>query len=101
MFSAAVAGVVSTLVASPCSTPVLGGVLLLISQSESSAKGLLLMFTYGIGISTIFLVLGLGLIQTKNLPRSGMWMKRIHTVSVVLLAVSSLYFMGKGFNFWT
>lgn len=100
LFSAIAAGLLSTIVASPCSTPVLGGVLLMISKTESIYQGVFLMILYGLGLSTIFLVLGLGLFKSKNLPRSGVWMKRVHFTSVLLLAGSSIYFLGKGFSIW-
>lgn len=89
------AGAFSALVASPCSTPVLGGVLVMISQSESKASGMFLMFMYGLGLSTLFLVLGLGLFKLKALPRAGMWMQKIHKISVALLFLSGLYFIYK------
>lgn len=98
--SAFFAGLLSALVASPCSTPVLGGVLVMISNADSLLIGGLLMMVYGLGLSTLFLVLGLGLLKTQTLPRSGVWMKKIHLVSVVLLAASSLYFLGKGLSLW-
>ena len=53
MLSAFAAGLVSTIVASPCSTPVLGGVLLMISQTDSQLKGMSLMFLYGMGLPEI------------------------------------------------
>ncbi len=98
LFSAFAAGFVSTLVASPCSTPVLGGVLLLISQSENRLAGFGLMFLYGLGLSTLFLILGLGLFKAAQLPKSGQWMTYVHKFSVFLLVGSSFYFFAKGFN---
>ena len=100
LVSATMAGLLSTIVASPCSTPVLGGVLLMISTTESIYQGVFLMILYGLGLSTIFLVLGLGLFKSNSLPRSGVWMKRVHFASVLLLAGSSIYFLAKGFSIW-
>ena len=92
-YSALIAGVLSALIASPCSTPVLGGVLVLISQSESIIEGMFLMFMYGLGLSTLFLILGLGLFKVSRLPRAGLWMRYFHKVSIVLLFGSGVYFI--------
>lgn len=96
LFGAFVAGFVSAVVASPCSTPVLAGVLVMISQSENRVQGMGLMFLYGAGISTIFLVLGLGFLRISQIPKSGVWMRYVHKTSVLLLVGSALYFAGKG-----
>lgn len=96
LIGAFVAGFVSAVVASPCSTPVLAGVLVMISQAENRFHGMGLMFLYGAGISTIFLILGLGILKATHLPRSGQWMRYVHKVSVLLLVGSSFYFIAKG-----
>lgn len=92
------AGAISALVASPCSTPVLGGVLIMISQTQSQVQGMAFMLAYGLGLSTIFLILGLGIFQIKTLPKSGVWMTYIHKVSVFMLAGSGVYFILKAFS---
>lgn len=96
VFGAFVAGFVSAIVASPCSTPVLAGVLVMISQAENRAQGMGLMFLYGAGITTIFLILGLGFLKMTHMPRSGQWMRYVHKFSVLLLVASAFYFAGKG-----
>ena len=95
VFTSFFAGCLSTLVASPCSTPVLAGVLVMIAQTESQARGVLLMLMYGFGLSTLFLILGLGLLRAQTLPRSGQWMRTVHKLSVILLIVGAGYFFGK------
>ncbi len=96
LFSAFIAGFISAVVASPCSTPVLAGVLLMISQAENRIQGMGLMFLYGAGISTIFLILGLGLLRVTQIPKSGLWMRYVHKLSVLMLIASSFYFAAKG-----
>jgi len=93
-------GVLSTLIASPCSTPVLGGVLALVAQQETQIEGVLLMGVYGLGMSTLFLILGMGLVRVQALPRSGKWLTAVHNVSILLLALGGFYFIYQGVNHW-
>lgn len=95
-FGAFTAGFLSAVVASPCSTPVLAGVLVMISQAENRIEGMSLMFVYGAGISTIFLILGLGLLKATQLPKSGNWLRYAHKLSVLMLVASAGYFISKG-----
>lgn len=93
-------GLFSTLIASPCSTPVLAGVLALVAQSESRGQGVVLMAIYGMGISTLFMLLGLGLLKSKTLPQSGKWMILVHNFSMALLLVGGIYFIFNGVRSW-
>lgn len=97
-FGAILVGASAALVASPCTSPILGGVLATVAQVENRAFGVLLMFLYALGLSSLFLLLGLGLTKAKTMPKAGIWMKKIHKFSSVLLAFGGLYFLAKGFQ---
>lgn len=90
------AGASSALIASPCATPVLGGVLALVSQAKNQFSGALLMTAYGFGLSFIFLALGLGLVSAGKIPKSGRWLQVFHKISVAALILSGFYFTWKG-----
>lgn len=92
-----VIGVSSALVASPCSSPILGSVLTTLASSGDFSKGIILMVAYSVGASLIFLVLGLGLLKAQNLPRAGHWMKLFHKVSSVLILCAGGYYLYLGF----
>jgi len=96
LFGAFVIGASSAAIASPCASPVVGGVLAAVSQVHERAWGVALMFFFAVGLSSLFLVLGLGLTKAKALPKAGLWMTKVHRASSILLALGGLYFIVKG-----
>lgn len=93
-FTAFLFGATSAIVASPCTSPVLGGVLSQISSQGEFLTGVIQMLAFSLGMGLIFLILGLGLLNTKKIPRAGKWMKSIHRLTTVLL------FGAAGYYFW-
>ncbi len=91
-------GAGAALLASPCTTPVLGAVLVTISTSTQLLSGSIYMFFYALGSTFIFLVVGLGMMSVKNLPKSGGWMKKIHKISSVLIFFAGLFFLYQAFE---
>lgn len=96
LLGAVVVGAISALVASPCASPILGGVLATIAQSGSLTTGIFLMLFYSIGVSMIFLVLGLGLLSVGKLPKAGRWMIYVHKLSALLLLGAGVYYLLRG-----
>jgi cytochrome c biogenesis protein CcdA len=88
-------GAGSALVASPCTSPILAGVLATMASSATVGRGLLLMFFYALGFSSLFLTLGLGL---TKIPKSGMWLGFVHKASAVLLIVASAYYLKRAIS---
>jgi cytochrome c biogenesis protein CcdA len=86
-------GIGSAIMASPCTSPILGSVLVMLSQTGSFTAGVILMTLYAIGASLVFLLLGLGLFQMKKLPRSGAWMRRVHRISSIGILVAGVYYI--------
>ncbi|MCO5142850.1 MAG: sulfite exporter TauE/SafE family protein [Oligoflexia bacterium] len=95
-WGAVLVGISAALVASPCTSPILGAVLTTIAQVENRFFGVFLMFLYAVGLSSLFLLIGLGLAKLTNLPRAGVWLKKVHFVSSLLLVLGGLYFIIKG-----
>ncbi len=85
-----VLGMIGALLATPCSGPVIVGLLAFIAQTGDMKLGILMptVFTFGIGVP--FLVLGGGVVQA--LPRSGKWMTEVKKVFGVILLAASLYY---------
>ncbi len=91
-------GVSSAAVASPCTSPVIGGVLAALAQVEERGWAMFLMFAFAVGLSFLFLLLGLGFAKASSMPRAGGWMKRVHQGSALLLALGGIYSIARGFG---
>ena len=91
-------GVGSALMASPCTSPILGTVLATLAESATFSRGLFLMGCYGAGISVLFVAIGVGLLAAEKMPRSGRWMVYVHKFSGILILVTGVYYLYKGFG---
>ena len=80
---ALVMGVLSGLVASPCTTAPLTGVLLYIAQSGDMLYGALVLYILSLGMGLPLLVLGSS--GGKILPRPGAWMDLVKAIFGFLL----------------
>jgi len=82
-------GLVSGVIAAPCTGPVLTSILLLIAKQGSVALGAGLMLSYALGMGLLFFLIGAFSI---SLPKSGAWMETIKSVfGVALLAAAGIY----------
>jgi thiol:disulfide interchange protein DsbD len=97
-FGAFLVGATSALLASPCTSPVLGGILVALSTEGDLATGVVSMAAFSIGLGFLFLLLGLGLARLSALPKAGAWMQKVHKASSVMLAFGSCYFLALYFN---
>ncbi|MFF7707725.1 protein-disulfide reductase DsbD [Pseudomonas sp. NPDC007930] len=87
LLGAAVLGVLSSLLVSPCVSAPLAGALLYISASGDALGGGLKLLALGLGMGTPLLVVGTG--GAALLPKSGAWMNTVkHGIGVLLLAVA-------------
>ncbi|MCH8543947.1 MAG: protein-disulfide reductase DsbD [Alcanivorax sp.] len=84
---AALLGVISALVVSPCVTPILAGALLYVASSGDAATGALSLFALSIGMGVPLILFGTG--GSHLLPRAGTWMEDItRFFGVVMLGVA-------------
>jgi thiol:disulfide interchange protein DsbD len=86
-------GISSGLVASPCTAPVLGGLLLFVASQKAIVSGGLLMFTFSIGMSTLLLAIGFSAGLVNYLPKSGGWMANVKKALALLLIGAGIYFV--------
>jgi len=84
---AAIMGILSTLILSPCVTPPLVAVLGFISQSGDAVLGGVALFAMGIGMGVPLLFIGA--VGSRILPKSGAWMNTVKNImGIFLLAVA-------------
>jgi thiol:disulfide interchange protein DsbD len=84
-------GLVSALVAAPCTGPVLTGILLWIAASHRVLLGTGVMFAFALGLGLPFFLVGTFAV---SLPKGGSWMLAVKWFFGVVLAVVALYFLG-------
>jgi thiol:disulfide interchange protein DsbD len=89
-------GVVCGLIASPCTGPVLTGILTWITSTKNPALGALAMSAFSVGLGAPFFVVGAFAVQ---LPKSGRWMVHMKSFLGIVLVVVALYFLNNSFGF--
>ncbi len=87
-------GLVSALVATPCTGPFLTSLLVWIADSQNTWLGGVMMGAFALGLGTPFFVVGAFAMQ---LPKSGKWMVHVKTALGVVLLVGALYYLGSAF----
>ena len=86
-------GLVSGLVISPCTTPVLGSILIFVGSKQNIIYGTLLLFCFAYGVSTVLILAGTFSSVLINLPKPGAWMKKINMASGIILILMGEYFL--------
>jgi len=87
-------GLVCALIATPCTGPVLTGILTWIAKTRSVPLGILAMTAFGLGLGVPFFAVGAFAVQ---LPKSGHWMVHVKSVFAIVLIVVALYFLSTTF----
>ena len=89
-------GWVCGLIATPCTGPVLTGILAWIASTQSAPLGALAMGAFALGLGMPFFIVGAFAVQ---LPKSGRWMVHVKSVLGIALVVVALYFLNNSFGF--
>ncbi|MGD9591962.1 MAG: protein-disulfide reductase DsbD [Candidatus Berkiella sp.] len=90
---AAIMGVLATLISSPCVTPALIFALGYISHSGNVLLGGSALLAMGLGMGTI--LLGIGTLGGKFLPRSGAWMHHVNQVFAIIMFGLSIWMLSR------
>ncbi len=83
-------GLVSGLIAAPCTGPVLTGILLWIGKTKSAGLGAAALFAFSLGLGLPFWLVGAFAV---SLPKGGAWMVSIKSFFGIVLSVAALYFL--------
>jgi len=85
-------GMVSGLVASPCTAAPLAGILTFVAVQGSPVTGFLLLFVFAWGMGLLLLVVGTSAGALTHLPKSGEWMLDVKRLfGFVFLAVAAYF----------
>jgi thiol:disulfide interchange protein DsbD len=85
-----VLGMVSALIAAPCTGPVLGALLTWVSSSGDKMIGALGLFAYALGLGLLFWVVGSFAI---TLPKSGRWLGWVKSIFGVVMLTAAVYYV--------
>ncbi|MEZ9595102.1 protein-disulfide reductase DsbD [Shewanella sp. 10N.261.52.F9] len=88
-----VMGIISGLVASPCTTAPLSGALIYVAQTGDLLQGFLALYVLSMGMGLPLLIIGTS--GGKLLPRAGSWMDIIKTIFGFLLIAVSIVMIGR------
>jgi thiol:disulfide interchange protein DsbD len=90
---AAAMGILSTLIASPCVSGPMMGALAYISQRNDIYLGAISLFALGLGMGTLLIVIGT--LEGKYLPKKGPWMHAINQVFSFILFGMSIWLLDR------
>ena len=86
-------GLMSGTVASPCLSPGLALVLTMVATIANKFLGFLLLFAFGVGISTPLLIIGTFSSSINLLPRAGTWMIEVQKIFGFMLFGMCFYYL--------
>jgi len=90
---AIVLGAVAALVVSPCVGPFVAGIMLYVATAGSAVLGFFILFTFALGLGTLFILIGTFSSAIQSLPRAGEWMESVKKFFGLVLLLMALYFL--------
>jgi thiol:disulfide interchange protein len=93
-------GASSGLVASPCTSPVLFGLLAFVATTHSVVYGGALLFAFSMGMGALLILLGTFSGLAAALPKSGPWMVGVRTALGLLMLGLAEYYLIKAGQAW-
>lgn len=93
-------GAGSGLVASPCTAPLLAGLLTMVATGQDVFRGGALMFVFSLGMGSLLLLVGTFSGLLARLPKSGAWMVRIKKILGLALLGLGEYFLLRAGQLW-
>ncbi|ASP38703.1 cytochrome C biogenesis protein [Bacterioplanes sanyensis] len=93
LLNVAIAGLLSGLVMAPCTSPVLGMLLLYVASQGDQLWAALLMFAFAVGMSLLLMAVGSFSGLLNRLPKSGAWMTLVTRFFAALMALAGAFFL--------
>ena len=93
-------GAATGLVASPCTSPVLFGLLTYVATTKDAVFGGALVFVFSLGMGALLVVAGTFSGFLAALPKPGQWMVRVKTAMGVLILLLAEYYLLKAGQVW-
>lgn len=86
-------GAIAALVVSPCVGPFVAGIMLYVATTGSALLGFAVLFTFALGLGTLFVLIGTFSSSIQALPRAGTWMESVKKFFGFVLLLMALYFL--------
>ena len=86
-------GLTTGTIAAPCTAPVLGVILTFVAAKQNIMYGMLLLFSFSLGMGTLFVVIGTFTGILASLPKSGAWMVHVKKIFGWLILIAAEYFI--------
>jgi len=83
-------GMVSAVIAAPCTGPVVGFLLTWVGTTGDAVLGAAGFFVYALGLGTLFWLVGT---FSMSLPKSGNWLESIKSVFGIVMVVAAIWFV--------
>ncbi|MDZ4081850.1 MAG: cytochrome c biogenesis protein CcdA, partial [Bdellovibrionales bacterium] len=99
-FSSFAMGLAAGVVASPCIGPVLVSVLAYIAQTQDKALGLILLFSFAMGMGVLFVALGTSSSLLQKVPKAGAWMDTVKFVFGTTMIGMAIYYIAPVYPDW-
>lgn len=91
--SALFVGGMSSLVAAPCTVPVLGVLLSFVAGQQNVTLGMFMLFFFAFGMGTLLILVGTFTGLLSSLPKSGRWQQRVKRFLALLMIGAAQYFL--------
>jgi thiol:disulfide interchange protein DsbD len=85
-----VLGMISALIAAPCTGPVLGALLTWVSSTGDLVRGALGLLAYALGLGLLFWLVGTFAV---TLPKSGRWLGWVKSVFGIVMLAAAIYYV--------
>lgn len=100
VFSVYLFGLLSGTAASPCLTPPLAMLLGLVAKLGNPVVGVLLLFAFALGLSTVLILIGTFAGSLAALPKPGTWMFEIQRIFGFAILFAIIHFINPFFPAW-
>lgn len=99
-FSSFGMGLAAGVVASPCIGPVLVSVLAYIAQTQDKMLGLILLFSFAMGMGLLFIALGTSSSLLQKVPKAGAWMDSVKFLFGTTMVAMAIYYVAPVYPDW-
>ncbi|MGH1468458.1 MAG: protein-disulfide reductase DsbD family protein [Bdellovibrionales bacterium] len=93
LIGAFLAGAVAGIIASPCVGPAVAAVLAYVAQTGEPSFGFITLFTFGMGLGTLFILIGTFYGEINSRLQPGKWLNYIKYILAFLILLGALLFI--------